>query len=97
MHVDDGLNGGEGFKEMPVHDGLGGGQLGPVKACFAAGAGFQVDTIFGCEIMFRGKLGGGDNKTRSAAHANIAIAANKISAGVAGVQIMGGQSATGFT
>ena len=67
-----------------------------MKACITAGAGFEVHTIFGCEIVFGGELGGGDDKARRAAHADVSIAANKISAGVAGVQIMGGQCGTGF-
>ncbi len=67
-----------------------------MKARFVAGAGFEVHTIFGCEVVFRGELGGGDNKARRAAYADVAIAADKISAGVAGVQIMGGQCGTGF-
>ena len=67
-----------------------------MKTRFTVDAGFEVHTIFGCEIVFGGELGGGDNKARRAAHAHVAIAANKISAGVAGVQIMGGQCGTGF-
>ena len=67
-----------------------------MKACITADAGFEVHTIFGCEIVFGGELGGGDNKARRAAHAYVAIAANKISAGVAGVQVMGGQCGAGF-
>lgn len=52
VHVDDGLDGGEGFKEMPVHDGLGGRKFTAVKTRFTVGAGFEVDTILWRKIFF---------------------------------------------